>query len=403
MADPSPAERIIVQDEIIRKRLGRITHKILVLSGKGGVGKSTVAVNLAASLALAGHRTGLLDVDIHGPSIPTMLGIEGARAEAREGAIIPVEAAGMKLISLGFFTDSSDDAVIWRGPLKAGLIRQFMSDVEWGELDYLVVDSPPGTGDEPLSVCQLMGPVDGAVVVTTPQRVAAVDVRKCISFCRKLGVRVLGVIENMSGFACPKCGEVTHIFMSGGGAKMARDMEVPFLGALPLDPLVAESCDSGRPFIYHYSKTPTARIMSGILAGITEPGSEKPDENADSEENTEGSSSMKIAVPTSGGRLCAHFGHCDSFAVIEVDRAKGLILSKTDLQAPPHEPGLLPRWLAKEGVQLVIAGGMGSRAQGLFSEGGIEVVTGAPSEAPEEVVRQYLAGTLVTGDNACDH
>lgn len=400
MAESCPEGRNAAQDEIIRERLGRIGHKILVLSGKGGVGKSTVAVNLAASLALAGHRTGLLDVDIHGPSIPTMLGIERARAEALDGVIIPIDAAGMKIISLGFFTNSIDDAVIWRGPLKAGLIRQFLGDVEWGELDYLVVDSPPGTGDEPLSVCQLMGSVDGAVVVTTPQRVAAVDVRKCISFCRRLGVRVLGVVENMSGFACPKCGEVTNVFMSGGGALMARDMDVPFLGSVPLDPLVAESCDSGRPFIYHYSKTATARIMSGILAGITDPVSEQPDEIAD---EPDGRSMMKVAVPVSGGRLCAHFGHCDSFAVIEVDRAKGEILSRADLQAPPHEPGLLPRWLAKEGVRLVIAGGMGSRARGLFSENGMEVITGAPSESPEEIVRRYLAGTLVTGDNACDH
>ncbi len=400
MAEPSLSERNTGQEEVIRMRLGRIRHKILVLSGKGGVGKSTVAVNLAASLALAGHRTGLLDVDIHGPSMPTMLGIEGRRAEAIDGVIVPVEAAGMKVISLGFFTDSIDDAVIWRGPLKAGLIRQFLSDVEWGDLDYLVVDSPPGTGDEPLSVCQLMGPVDGAVVVTTPQRVAAVDVRKCISFCRKLGVQVLGVIENMSGFACPKCGEVTHVLMSGGGAEMARDMDVPFLGAVPLDPLVAESCDSGRPFVYHYSKTPTARIMSEILGGITE---SRSGHSGVKPENPEGRSSMKVAVPVSGGRLCAHFGHCDSFAVLEVDRAKGEVLSRADLQAPPHEPGLLPRWLAREGVQLIIAGGMGSRARGLFSEGGIEVITGALPETPEEIVKSYLAGTLVTGENVCDH
>ena len=190
----------------LQSRLCRVRHKIVVLSGKGGVGKSTVAVNLAVALVAMGKRVGLLDADIHGPSVPTMLGLEQASVEGTEGELVPVDVGGLKVMSLGFFLRSPDDAVIWRGPMKYGAIRQLLKDVAWGDLDYLIIDSPPGTGDEPLAVCELIGALDGAVVVTTPQKVAAVDVRKSITFCRRLQVPVLGVIENMSGFACPKCG-----------------------------------------------------------------------------------------------------------------------------------------------------------------------------------------------------
>lgn len=267
----------IPDDDRLNRRMGRIGHKLVVLSGKGGVGKSTVAVNLAISLALSGRKVGLMDTDIHGPSIPTMLGIEDAFVGGSEGELVPVEVAGIKVVSIGFFISSMDDAVIWRGPLKAGAIRQFMSDVAWGDLDYLVVDSPPGTGDEPLTVFQSLGGVDGAVIVTTPQKVSGIDVRRSITFCRQLGVPVLGVIENMSGFACPKCGEVTRIFSSGGGSRIADGMEVPYLGSIPIDPSIVESCDQGRPFIYHYSGSPAAAAMQSILDRLIPSGT--PDAN----------------------------------------------------------------------------------------------------------------------------
>lgn len=265
MAEKCSAESNVRDDDRLNRRMDGIGHKIVVLSGKGGVGKSTVAVNLAVSLALSGRKVGLMDTDIHGPSIPTMLGIEDSAVGGSEGELEPVEVAGIKVVSIGFFMRNMDDAIIWRGPLKAGAIRQFMSDVAWGELDYLIIDSPPGTGDEPLTVFQSLGNVDGAVIVTTPQKVSAVDVRRSITFCRQLGVPVLGVVENMSGFACPKCGEVTRIFSSGGGVRIAEDMGVPFLGAIPIDPAVVEACDKGTPFVYHYSKTATASAMQDIL------------------------------------------------------------------------------------------------------------------------------------------
>ena len=184
------------------------------------------------------------------------------------GKLVPVETNGLKVLSLGFFLKNPDDAVIWRGPMKMKVIQQFLQDVAWGDLDVLVVDSPPGTGDEPLSVCQLLGKVDGAVIVTTPQKVAAVDVRKSISFCRQVGVPILGLIENMSGFACPHCGEVTSILRSGGGSRIAADMGVPFLGSIPLDPKIAEACDEGRAYIAEYADSPTAVIMRAIVARL---------------------------------------------------------------------------------------------------------------------------------------
>lgn len=262
------SEKDFKERQKLHSRLCRVQHKIVVLSGKGGVGKSTMAVNLAMGLVLAGKKVGLLDVDIHGPSVPTMMGLEGRVPESVDGELIPVIADGLKVISAGFFLRSQDDAIIWRGPMKAGAIRQFIQDVAWGDLDFLVVDSPPGTGDEPLSVCQLMGDIDGAVIVTTPQKVAAVDVRKSITFCRQMKVPVLGVVENMSGFACPKCGEISSILGAGGGMKMAGEMGVPFLGAIPIDPEIAQDCDNGLVYVRRGQSTPTVKNMQDIIKPI---------------------------------------------------------------------------------------------------------------------------------------
>ncbi|HOJ29823.1 MAG TPA: Mrp/NBP35 family ATP-binding protein [Spirochaetota bacterium] len=234
----------------LQENLNKIKHTILVLSGKGGVGKSTVATNLAVALASRKFKTGLLDIDIHGPSVPTLLGIEKAPLHATDhNTIVPVQYNDfLKVISEGLMLPDTKEAVIWRGPLKYNLIKQFLSDVEWGELDYLVIDSPPGTGDEPLSVAQLVKNPTGAVIVTTPQNVSTIDVKKSITFCHKLNIPVLGVVENMSGFVCPHCGKETYIFRKGGGSEIATEMDVPFLGTIPLDPLIVENSDAGRPF-----------------------------------------------------------------------------------------------------------------------------------------------------------
>ncbi|MBP7637494.1 MAG: Mrp/NBP35 family ATP-binding protein [Kiritimatiellae bacterium] len=266
----APQHAAPAQDDAkLKARLNRIRRKIIVMSGKGGVGKSTVAVNLAMSAMLAGQRVGLLDVDLHGPSVPTMLGLVGYRLEGGENGMLPVEIGGLKVLSVGFLLQNNDDPVIWRGPMKMGVIRQFIEDVEWGDLDLLVIDVPPGTGDEPLSVCQLIPELEGAVIVTTPQKVAAADVRKSINFCKELGVKVLGVIENMSGFACPKCGEVTPILRANGGRVMANEMGVPFLGSIPIDPLIAESGDDGKAFVESAASSPAAGAFREIVRELT--------------------------------------------------------------------------------------------------------------------------------------
>ncbi|HNS55816.1 MAG TPA: P-loop NTPase [Smithellaceae bacterium] len=254
----------------LQARLCRIKHKIVILSGKGGVGKSMVAVNLAAALMLSGRRVGLLDVDISGPTIPAMLGLENASLKGGSDGLQPVELEGMKIMSSGFLVQNQEEALIWRGPMQRSIIRQFLADVEWGDLDYLIADAPPGTGDELLSFCRLVQPLDGAVIVTTPRKSAA-DVRRSISFCRQLSIPVLGVVENMSGLICPQCGKITQIFSAGGGKKTAADMNVPFLGAIPLDPAIAHAGDAGQAFIQHFAGSPTARIMQEILDALTTP------------------------------------------------------------------------------------------------------------------------------------
>jgi Mrp family chromosome partitioning ATPase len=258
-------------DPALRDRLQVIRQKILVLSGKGGVGKSTVAANLAMSLALAGCEVGLLDVDIHGPSIPKLMGLEAevCGPTAEPGGLLPVDSIPhLKVMSIGFLLKSPRDAVVWRGPLKYKVIEQFLRDVAWGSLDVLVIDSPPGTGDEPLSVAQLVGRPAGAIVVTTPQDVAVADVRRSITFCQQVHLEVLGVVENMSGLACPHCGKTTDLFKSGGGAALAREMSVPFLGKVPLDPQVVDSGDAGTPFVQRFAGSPTALAFAEIVRPI---------------------------------------------------------------------------------------------------------------------------------------
>jgi len=258
-------------DHTLRRRLKAIRRKWVVLSGKGGVGKSTVAANLALALAAMRKDTGLLDVDVHGPSIPRMLGLENARPVIKGDYLIPPEIEGrLKVMSLGFLFREKDEAVIWRGPMKTGAIRQMLRDTEWGDLDALVVDCPPGTGDEPLTILQLIGDVDGAVIVTTPQEVALADVRRSIQFCRKLGAPIAGVIENMSGFVCPHCGERTDVFKSGGAEAMARDMDVPFLGRIPLDPALMRACDAGRLRLDPDAPSATAAIFRTIAEALRE-------------------------------------------------------------------------------------------------------------------------------------
>ena len=253
----------------ITKKLSQIKHKLIVLSGKGGVGKSTVSVNLALTLSEKKYNVGLLDSDLHGPSIPKMLGIEDAKPEPTETGFNPVSLSpNLKVMSIGFLLQNRDSPVIWRGPLKMGAIKQFIGDCNWGELDYLIIDLPPGTGDEPLSIAQLIPNCDGTVIVTTPQDVALVSVRKSINFVKKMNMPIIGIIENMSGFKCPHCGKTIDIFKTGGGLKASKDFSVPFLGRVPLDAQIVDTGDSGEPFVVKNKGSVTAKAFGEIVKNI---------------------------------------------------------------------------------------------------------------------------------------
>jgi len=261
----------IEQEKRLKERMLKIKHKLIVISGKGGVGKTTVAVNLAYGLAVKGNKVGILDVDIHGPNIAKMLGIENKRLVGSDLGIEPMEVLpNLKAVSLALLFDNKDQPIIWRGPLKMITIKQFLADVNWGELDYLIIDSPPGTGDEPLSVCQLIPDLDGAIIVTTPQDVAILDSRKSVIFAKELKVPVAGIIENMGGFICPHCKKEIDLFGTGGGEKSAQDLKVPFLGRIPIEPEIVKSGDSGQPFVYFRNKTTTANTINDIIDKIVE-------------------------------------------------------------------------------------------------------------------------------------
>ena len=250
------------------KNLEGIKHRLVVMSGKGGVGKSTVASNLAIALSLKGYEFGLLDVDIHGPTIPKMLGLGGRKIIGGEDALLPIFAMpNLIVMSIGFLIREDDAPLIWRGPLKMGAIRQFVEEVKWGDLDYLIVDLPPGTGDEPLSIAQLM-PESDAIIVTTPQEVALLSVRKSINFAKRLNMPVIGLIENMSRFVCPHCGKPTDIFKTGGGEKACSDLDVPFLGCIPIDPDIAESGDRGKPFVLEHANSPSQKAFEEIVKRV---------------------------------------------------------------------------------------------------------------------------------------
>ncbi|MDD2402934.1 MAG: Mrp/NBP35 family ATP-binding protein [Lentisphaerae bacterium] len=260
-----PSHNAGEEKQKMAQRLCSIKHRIAVMSGKGGVGKSTVSVNLAAALAGEGFKVGLLDVDLHGPSIPTMLHLQEARISMGENGIEPVMIGdNLKVISIAFFLETPEQAVVWRGPMKLAAIKQMLQDVDWGELDYLIIDCPPGTGDEPLAVVQLIPSLDGGIIVTTPQDVASSDVRRSINFCEILKLPVIGVIENMNGFQCPDCGSIHYIFKRGGGQILAESLNLPFLGSLPLLQSVAESGDYGVPYMTKFKDSPAGEIFTQI-------------------------------------------------------------------------------------------------------------------------------------------
>lgn len=261
----SMSEALSEQREAIANKLEKIDYKIPVMSGKGGVGKSTIATNLAAALSSRDYDVGLMDCDMHGPSVPKLLNLQGVEPTSSQSMIDPITTDfGLRVVSLDSFLPSEDSPVIWRGPLKMKTIQQFLGDVNWGDLDYLIFDLPPGTGDEPLSIAQLIPDPTGTVIVTTPQEVALQTIRRAVNFAKEVGLPVLGLVENMSGFICPNCGERVDIFKSGGGKDLSEELGIPFLGEVPLDPGIVESGERGKPFVL-CEDTKGSDIFSGIV------------------------------------------------------------------------------------------------------------------------------------------
>ncbi len=256
------------QDVVIRATLSQIKKKYLVMSGKGGVGKSSLAVNLAVNLAEKGNKVGLLDVDLHGPSVPRMLGLSGRMEVGGDRSILPQTwSPELSVVSIESMLKERDEAVIWRGPKKLNAIRQFISDVSWGPLDYLFIDSPPGTGDEPLTIARVI-PTAQAIVVTTPQEISLADVRKSIYFLKRLNLEIAGLVENMSGFVCPHCGETTDLFGRDGGRILAEASDLTFLGAVPLEPGVVQAADAGRPYVMENPESEFTQAISAIAANL---------------------------------------------------------------------------------------------------------------------------------------
>ena len=257
-----------LETEKIQEKFSKIKQKIIVLSGKGGVGKSTVSTNLAVGLSLKSYKVGLLDVDLHGPNVPNMLGLKNISPKITPEGIYPVEySENLKVISIGFFA-KDEDAIIWRGPLKHKAIQQFLTDTIWGELDFLIADCPPGTGDEILSIYHVLSKVDGAIIVATPQNVALADVKRSIRFCQETKIPIIGIVENMSGFVCPKCGTQIDIFKTNGARNLAKRYNIPFLGKIPIEPTLVQAEDEGKPYVKYYPESETAKAFFQIIENL---------------------------------------------------------------------------------------------------------------------------------------
>lgn len=391
-------EAYLKENEQIAKQVAKIKHKIVVMSGKGGVGKSTISTNIAYGLALNGYKVGILDADIHGPNLPLMAGVEGQKLETMEPLKIN---ENLKMVSLSMFVSNSDEPVVWRGPAKTKAIRQMIGEVNWGEIDYLVVDLPPGTGDEPLAIAQNLGKIDGSVIVSTPQNVALMDARKSVKFSNMLHMPILGLVENMSGFVCPHCNEVTHIFKKDGGENACNELGLNLLGKIPLTPGIVESGDNGKPFIYFNDKGVAAQELNNIVKRILDLVEGDGEQEKSVKEETMTTKKLKIAFPTNDREnVEEHFGHCKEFAIVIAEGDK--ILSKEFIQTPPHQPGLLPKFLGEKSANVIITGGMGARAIELFKAQNIEVILGATGSI-EENLKEYLKGVLESTGSACSH
>lgn len=346
-----------------------------VVSGKGGVGKSLVTSMLAVAMERKGYRVGILDADVTGPSIPKAFGILG-KAVGSDKGILPIPSEkGINIMSINLLLQHDTDPVVWRGPIIAGTVKQFWTDVVWGELDYLFIDMPPGTGDVPLTVFQSI-PVDGIVIVTSPQDLVSMIVSKAVKMAEMMKVPVLGLVENMAWFQCPDCGSKHYLFGKTHVAQIADMHGLKLLASVPVDPAISLACDEGK-----------VESVRGVWLDLLASQLEGKDEGA-----------MKIAVAANGNQVSGHFGHCELFQLFET--VEGKIVGKETLPNPGLKPGFLPNYLHEKGIDLIIAGGMGGGAVELFNEKDIEVVVGAVGDV-RDVVERYLQGALPSTGSVC--
>lgn len=362
--------------------LSRVKKVIGIVSGKGGVGKSLVTSMLAVEMSRNGYNTAILDADITGPSIPKAFGLK-ERAMANEQGLYPVKSqTGIDIMSINLLLENDTEPVVWRGPVIGNTVKQFWTDVIWGDVDYMFIDMPPGTGDVPLTVFQSI-PVDGIIIVTSPQELVSMIVSKAVNMANMMNIPIIGLVENMSYFECTDCCKKHSIFGESHIDEIAGKYNLDVLAKLPIDPKIAASCDKGLIELFN-------RDWLEPVVGIIENfGESKMEESI-----------MKIAVANANGSVSEHFGHCDGFDMFHI--ADNKIVKREFFESPEHQPGVLPNFLNDKGAKVVIAGGMGGGAVQIFNEKNIEVVVGASGDA-HEAVERYLEGALKSTGSVCNH
>ncbi|AHF08731.1 iron-sulfur cluster carrier protein MrpORP [Dehalobacter restrictus] len=370
--------------------LSNIKKVIGIVSGKGGVGKSLVTSMMAVTMARRGYKAAILDADITGPSIPKAFGIS-QKPDASELGLFPAKSkTGIQLMSINLLLENETDPVIWRGPILSGVIKQFWSEVIWGDVDFMFIDMPPGTGDVPLTVFQSIK-LDGVIIVASPQELVSMIVSKAVKMAKSMNIPILGLVENMSYFKCPDCGKEYKIFGESSIEKIAEQHQLKVLATLPIDPKIAVACDKGMIELYNGNWFDDA-------ADILEGSGEKIADTKKLQNQKRRNDKMKIAVASEGKMVTEHFGHCEGFIIYEAEN--GQIAKSETIANPGHKPGFLPNFLNDRGVKVIISGGMGGGAIDIFNEKGIEVITGASGEA-KTVVEQYLQGNLKSTGSVC--
>lgn len=361
--------------------LSSIKKVIAVVSGKGGVGKSIITSMLAVTMQRRGNRAAIMDADITGPSIPKAFGLS-EKATTNEIGVFPIQSkTGIEIMSINLLLENETDPVIWRGPLLAGVVKQFWTDVIWNDIDYMFIDMPPGTGDVPLTVFQSLK-VDGIIVVTSPQELVSMIVSKAVKMAEMMSVPIVGLVENMSYYACPECGKLFKVFGESHIETIAEKHGLKILARLPIDSRLALACDRGMIELFE------GNWFDGLAEVL---------ENKDDQKEN-GVIKMKIAVASEQDMVTGHFGHCQNFNIYDVENKE--ITKKESVPNPGHKPGFLPKFLHEMGVKVIISGGMGSGAVDIFNENGIEVIVGASGNS-DAAVEKYLQGQLKTTGSVC--